>query len=263
MGLLLLVLAAVAGNERLFWYSNRAGLGGNLPFFNFPGPKLWVAGSVPELGTYYYYRSSGMLSRAALLALNLAAVWLVTLRPAEEGGRSARVLRPLTRWAAIAALGGAHGVAAGWAASTRQLADEYRSELFAALTVLCEMPATLLIYVYLAALAHGWLKRPRLRTQLASVGVLGPLLVGASFTAFVLAREHYPRRLSPPVLAASAAYGVVMFALAVWASVLLLSLAAALVRDRVLVATDRIGVEPGSEGTQGRVSECPTVAASA
>jgi hypothetical protein len=228
-GLVLMLLVAVHGNNRFLWYHTRSGLAGNLPFFNFPGPKLYVAGAVRELSHSYW---QGEISHAAFLALNITAVWLITLR---TGGPSQRsFLRPLTRWVAIGAFGAAFGLSGGWAAFTRQLAGEFRSELFLMLTLPLELPATVLLYAYLARLARRELQRPRLRTQLALLAMLVPVLVCVSMAAFVQSRTLRGTEVSPHVLAASAAFGAAMFAAAAWAAVVVVSLAAALVRDRVL-----------------------------
>jgi hypothetical protein len=230
VGLVLLAILAVAGNDRILWYAPRNGLAGNLPFFNFPGPKVWTA-AVSE-GGYTYEYSSTLISRTALLAFNLAAVWLVTMRPCTGGRRS--VLRPLARWSAVGAVGAAMGVAAGWSGVSDMHDSPARNELFAAVTVAFELPATVLLYAYLAQFSLREMKRPGLRTGLAIVCVALPVMVVCSLSGFGLSRPPRGATHVPLVLAACGAYGTVIFAAAASACAMLLSMAGTLVRELAL-----------------------------
>ena len=46
VGLVLLPAVMIFGIDHVGWFTSRAGLGGNLPFYNYPGPKLWAAAAV-------------------------------------------------------------------------------------------------------------------------------------------------------------------------------------------------------------------------
>jgi hypothetical protein len=238
-GLALLVGVAVVGNDRVLWYPARAGVGGNVPFFNFPGPKLFAAAAVPELGRSYYW--DPVVSRTILVALNLAAFWLVTC---ELDRRRDVALRALVRWVPVLATGAALGFAHAYHAleqSPREffansLGGRYRSEFFAAVTVACELPATALLYLYLAKLAARAAPGTSLRRQFLAAAVAVPAVVLSSFAAFLLSRGHLSARASPAVLALGAAYGAAALASAAWAAALVLALAGALVRRRVVAA---------------------------
>ncbi|HZN68487.1 MAG TPA: hypothetical protein VFB66_24600, partial [Tepidisphaeraceae bacterium] len=197
-GLVLLVLVAVPGNDRVLWFNARVGLGGNLPFYNFPGPKLFAAAAVPELGQEQYWHP--IVSRTLLVALNVAAIWLLTTR---LDGREGWVLRGLVRWLPVASVGAALGVAGAWRASVPPSYSAYfvnplngplRSEFFASVTVLCELPVTVLIYAYLSRLAARYVGDGSLRPRLFRVAVVIPVLVMMSFMAFLHSREFRAQR---------------------------------------------------------------------
>jgi hypothetical protein len=117
--------------------SSRDAVGGTVPFFNFPGPKVLI-----QPLTYAYYP---VVSQFALDTLLL--VWLLTARGV---CRHESVLRPAARWAAVVLI----GLAIGWRLSDplfdRGLLPLHR----AAVIIVCiEAPLTLLLYLHLAVLA--------------------------------------------------------------------------------------------------------------
>jgi len=231
VGLVLFVTLPVFGNDLILWYTSRQGVGGNLPFFNFPGPKLWAAAIVPELGGRYYW--DPIVSRTALGAMNLAAIWLMTL---QLDGRESHLLRRLTRWLPVVMVGFALGLAAASRTMDRsdRVGADLRSEFFALTMVLCELPATVLIYLYLSTLASTYTRRLALKRNLVAAGFAIPALVGTSLVAFLLSKDFRAARAAPAVLALCGAYGALALAAAVWTGMLVLALAGALVRGHVL-----------------------------
>ena len=121
--------------------SSRDAVGGTVPYFNFPGPKVHV---LPLVGSSY--------SNAPQYALDgLLLVWLLTaaLRGAKGGGRDA-VLRLAARWAAVVLV----GLSIGWRLSDSQFERHgLRMQHLAVFVVGVEAPLTLLVYLHLAAVA--------------------------------------------------------------------------------------------------------------
>ena len=72
----------------------RAGLGGNLPFVNFPGPKVWCAEPLTEFRGQYEWPT--LLSRTAVVVMTLTSLWLIGT-PIDEKRND--WLRRLLRWA--------------------------------------------------------------------------------------------------------------------------------------------------------------------
>lgn len=239
VGLALLALSVIFGNEQVLWYVTRDAVGGNLPFYNFPGPKVWVSAAVPQLAQRYYWEP--LVSRVTLLALNLAAVWMITIAFDEASRRW--WLRRVLRWVAVAAVGVALGAAISWS-SVRQefdsLSRQFRSEYFAGVTVLCEVPATVLLYIYLARLAGRFGLATSVRRQFLSLSGVIIVMVGVSFLAFLLARSWIPQRRELFVLILCALYGALTFAAAVWATGLVLKLASCLFGLAVREGSTRI-----------------------
>ena len=112
-GLVLLPVVMVIGIDKLGWLTARRGIGGNLPFYNFPGPKLWAAAAVPELASGDYW--GPIVSRASLTVLNLLAFWLITVDPSagprSDESRATRLLRRTVRWLPVVVVGACLGFA--------------------------------------------------------------------------------------------------------------------------------------------------------
>ena len=117
--------------------SSRDVVGGNIPYFNFPGPKVLI---LPLTHSYY-----PDVSRFALDTLLL--VWLLTARGLT---RRESILRPAARWASVVLI----GLAIGWRLSDPQFEQRLLPlHRAAAITVCVEAPLTLLVYLHLASLA--------------------------------------------------------------------------------------------------------------
>lgn len=249
-GLVLLPVVMVIGLDRVGWYTARRGVAGNLPFYNYPGPKLWAAAAVPELGQRDWWNS--IAARAVLTALNLAAFWLVTVDPGRDTpiapARGEGALRRLTRWLPVLAVGAALGCASMASEPSRyydRVELQNRTKFFAAVTVACELPATVLLYAYLGLLARR-LGRGELAGRFAVLAVLVVMLVGVGLSALVLSRRLQgahtdgladaviQARHSPALLAAAGAYGAMALAVATWAVVSMLSLARTIFARRMV-----------------------------
>jgi hypothetical protein len=239
-GSVLLLAVMALGLDQVMWSTTRTGIGANLPFVNFPGPKVWAsAGVVPRNGRYTW---EPLVSRATLIALNLAAVWLLA------GGSNARLYR-VARWLPVLSV----GVALGLTAANRygNLADDttgvYRSRIFAVVTVLGDVPATVMLYALLARLAQN-LDRPKLANQFRLLAAVVAALIVATLGWFLRARFPRTAQFAPAPLGFAAAYGAISLCAAAWATAAVCSLAG--------VAARRVMTTPESEpprGEAGRV----------
>lgn len=177
-------------------------VGGAIPYFNFPGPKVHV---MPLVHNYF-----PTVSRFPLDALLI--VWLMTARGI---GRPDRSTRSAARWAAVVLI----GLSVGWRLSDSHFdAGILPLHHAAVLTVAVEAPLTLLVYVHLATLARD-LGARRLATQL---GVLALAVTGLLLTPAVgwYAFRGLPRRAfdSGPALLASGVYVAAALAVALLAA---------------------------------------------
>jgi hypothetical protein len=226
-GLLLLLITMIAGNDMVFWISTRWGLAGNLPFVDFPGPKVWAGAAAIE---QFSWRS--MLTGNELITLNLLAIWLIAtpLRPL-GGGNDGETLRAWTRWLPIFLIGGlmCAGSSAKIPAAFDSLDDRYRSELFATATLACELPASVLLYLLLARIATE-VRAPTIARQLKVQLVLMVLVMASSLIAFVLSRDHRSQRFSYTVLTLCALYGGLAMTIAAWATTTIVALGAVLLQ---------------------------------
>jgi hypothetical protein len=125
------------------WRSGRAGFMGDVPMFNFIGPKVMAPVVNFEMPYYYQDASSAILTQIT----GLAAVWLMTTAPSQE--KSGRRLRRMARWAATLAVAMPLGMRLGywW--------KEADASYLTAFAVCCETPATILLYLYLAQIASS------------------------------------------------------------------------------------------------------------
>jgi hypothetical protein len=230
-GLLLLLVVTVLATDEAPWSATRQYPSGNLPFYGFPGPRLVAA--TPFLGRLSNW--DPLVSCMTLVALNLAAVWLITLRPA---GAPRDRLRPLTRWASVFATGAALATATAWESMEghggRFLRSGLRPEFFALATVLCQVPPTILLYACLARIAVSEANAPALARRFIRLTIGIPALVTASFLVFLAVRKVRFDSAAPALLAFSGVAGAVQLVVAVWAAAAVAALAATLVRARVL-----------------------------
>jgi hypothetical protein len=240
-GLMLLIVCMLLGNEMVLWYHARIGVAGSLPFFNYPGPKVWATAIVPELGGAQYWNE--LRSTSLLALLNITAVWLLTLRigPDAEVFPEPRLhprpdltelLRLAARWSAVLAVGAAAGCVAGWQAlrsDNYYLREEGRGKFFAIALLTCELPATLLLYWHLAAtarrLGHAMLAD---RIKRATVAIL--MLMGGALLAFAVSRRFANHRADTIVIAMCGAYGAAQVLVAIRMTALLATLAGILLR---------------------------------
>ncbi|MEM1012652.1 MAG: hypothetical protein AAGI46_10595 [Planctomycetota bacterium] len=127
-------------------------LGGSLVVVNFPGPKVWAAMLVQRsVGNYPGHWGVTGVVASVQTAL---AIWLVTSpRPARDFHHG-ETLRRLARWGTTALL----GAGIGMTLSTQGIhwwSNDGRESFFVLLVCGVELPATLLLYLYLVRLASG------------------------------------------------------------------------------------------------------------
>ncbi len=122
---------------------SRAGLLGNVPTLNFPGPKV-VA---PLYGNIDEYDDESAPPGAAPL-LNLLAIWLITCPFAGDGAIPA--LRRWARWSATIALALPLGIQLGLTADQRPISPSYTATF---IIIFCEVPSTILVYLHLSRIA--------------------------------------------------------------------------------------------------------------
>jgi hypothetical protein len=181
----------------------RAAVLHELPFFNYVGPKVFgtYLGEASNYGRFNRYYNLTSVPLFWTTALTLLAVWMMT----GTGGR----LRHATRWWPILAIGGIVGavVAIGPIRNeaTRVLSQESKYLLLT--TLLCELPATLLLYLHLATLAashDSGVARGLRRAGWAAASLTGLCVLVALSTLLGDGWVWYEwRRTTPWVLAAA------------------------------------------------------------
>ena len=217
-GLVLLLLCVIVGNDHISWMTTRSGLAGNLPFVNFPGPKVFASAALTEFPTHWRLSTWGpMTSRMTLIVLNLAAVWLIAT-PLRSASREGRMLRTLNRWIPVAIIGAAITCITGLHRGMNDQIDpeSLRTEIFAAATVMCELPATILLYMLLARVAEDC-NKPRLAMQFRGICLVIVTLVATALLAFVVSRRFLDQRNARIFLAIASAYGAGALLAAAWA----------------------------------------------
>jgi hypothetical protein len=215
-GCALLVVVMILGLDHVLWIGSRASTGGNLPYVNFPGPKIWAAAGV--VPTSHGYAFDPLVARTTLLALNLIAVWLLTAAAAPSR------LRTLARWVPVVSVGVMLGlVGQSYSRQTIRwyVGVDYTSQFFAFVTVVCEVPATLLLYLLLARLARDR-RLPSLAGRLKALGVAVTLFVVAGIATFALRRTGIADRHA---LLIGAAFGAASLTVAAWCVAAVLSFA--------------------------------------
>jgi hypothetical protein len=213
-GLVLLLLCVILGNDQISWMTTRAGVGGNLPFVNFPGPKMWAGAAINETADRWLQFSWGpILSRVTLMTLNLAAVWLVAMPIRND--RSGAILRTLNRWLPVATFGAAVTLVRGVSAGMEDDAASFRTEFFAAATVFCELPATILLYILLARVAEDC-NQPRLALHFRGICFAVVALGSTALLACVISKHALYRRGDWPFLVIASGYGAGALLAAAW-----------------------------------------------
>ena len=176
-GLLVLGLASFVMLGVTAYMRFRADWGGSLPILNYVGPKIWGAGLLQRsIGTAPgAWGVDG--TRFGLLAA--VGVWLITLpRPAERDGEPLWSLRRLCRWGTLVPLGAVLGLllsedgVLAWEDGAR---DDYHLLLLSVV----ELPATMLLYLYLRHIAVA-LKDRALATSLRWVSALIPAVMAGA-----------------------------------------------------------------------------------
>ena len=232
-GLILLLLVTIQGNDQVLWMTARLGVGGNAPFVNFAGPKIWCAGTLTEFRGRYEYQP--LFGRTMLVTLELLAAWLIAT-PIDAGARRDR-LRRAVRWSPPLMLGAAIFAMGAFVARANDLrggdlVEKVRSELYVLLMIGCELPLTLLLYALLARLAREY-GRPGLARQFVAIAIVAMAMMLFSVATFALSHHFLPHRSSLWVMAVFACYGGVALAAAVWATTAVLSLARAVAFDPI------------------------------
>jgi uncharacterized membrane protein len=224
-GAILFVVLMVLGNDLVLWMFARQGLGANLPFMNYPGPKVWAGVTLGTASRYYMW--DPFVTRTSFLFLHLVALWLITV-PLREGDTSC--LRRWVRWLPTVCLGAGTGAILAFENlyPLNESRGSLRSEIFALMTITLELPATLLLYAMLARVADE-AGSERLGRTFRRIAWAIPLFVGTSFALFALSRWLRPLSDTPVVMIVCAVFGGAAFTVAAWATGALLRLAGALI----------------------------------
>jgi len=198
----LLIVVMMLGLDQVLWTGARSATGGNLAFVNFPGPKIWAAAGLVSVS--HSSEWNPLVSQATLLALNLAVVRLLS------SAANPSQVRRLARWVPVLAIGCALGVRGYWG-----------NRFYAVVSVVCEVPATLLLYLLLSQLARE-LDRVSLAWKLRTLGILVSIFVLGGVGMFGLSRTTLS---NDEARAIGAIYGMATITLAVWCVAAVLSLA--------------------------------------
>ncbi len=204
VGLVLLLWSTSSGFDLAFRQSSRNGLAGNVPFLNFPGPKVVSTraaaalhtehGDVDGLPSYLWPLMSQLL---APVFMNLLGVWLVTAKdtPANNNtpARPRLRWRGPARWAATVAVAGPIGFV-----MSRTWNDAVSASRTNALViVLFEAPATCLLYLHLAQLGSEGTRK-----NLKRFAWIAPVVMCVPLTAFALSASlrHWHSSMSISIL---------------------------------------------------------------
>jgi hypothetical protein len=213
-GLALLLVCVLLGNDHISWMTTRSGVGGNLPFVNFPGPKLWAAAAINESADRWLQLAWGpLVNRMTMIAINLTVFWLLAVP--SRGERSGAIIRFFARWLPIATFGAAIALIHGINASLQYDPDSFRTEFFAAATICCELPSTILLYVLLARIAEDC-DEPRLARHFRGICFAIVALVSTALLAFVISKHALYRRGDWPFLVIASGYGAGALLAAAW-----------------------------------------------
>jgi hypothetical protein len=167
----------------------RSAIGGNWPMINVIGPKIWGVPLVASLERPQWQRwdDGAATATVAGVLLVVACVWLITIRRPDtlESWRSPR---RVARWGATILVGTAIGIVIGFGREGAVVrAHSIYSAFTLPLTMFVEGPATLLVYLYLAAIARRQ-SDPSLARHLSWAGLLAVMLILGGNGMFFLSR---------------------------------------------------------------------------
>ncbi len=220
-GLALLLVAMLCGNDQVIWMYVRDGLGGNLPFFNYPGPKLWAAATLADGNAVFWHP---LVSRVTLLMIELAAVWLITIP------RDRSLARPLVRWLTTFMVGATLAAVPIGRHLLHLDASVHRTQVFESLTFLFELPTSVLLYVLLARIAADS-GRAELARRFRMVAGLMVIMVVVALVMCATSTRYYEVRRSLVVIALCAIYGAATLSVAAWATAGVIGLIGAVLSD--------------------------------
>jgi hypothetical protein len=195
----------------ILWRPLREGLFGSMYMINFPGPKVFA--TPPFLYAYYYYSGGdAAISQLEATALGLMSIWLVTASVVDR--RISGRLRNWTRWVATIAVAAPIGATMGM----EGLLSRSPTVCHAFIVIFCEVPATVLLYIYLARVAAVFGGPAK---TLARVGVAVPFVAGIPMVALVFAVKLAKWRMWPgtALLAGADAVLAVSVAIVAWSAV--------------------------------------------
>lgn len=183
----------------------RDDLGGTLPLLNFPGPKVWAMSHLQRIVGDYV---TGLGAGGAWWGwVNLLAIFLLTSpRSRRAWDESTLDPRRLARWAAV--LGG--GAFFGLTLIGRDLnVNQPGFWKFALAAVACELPGTVLLYLYLGRLAGSLGDEGAKRMLWWAGGLAGAVMLAAA--AMLLPQVAAMRQFDGEsvVQALAAGYGAV------------------------------------------------------
>ncbi len=220
----------------LAWMPRRASVLGDLPFFNFLGPK--VLGDYIARFSYVSggsYRTSSVVRNTPLLlmTLDLLAIWLMTTTSAP--GVWPRRLATMVRWYPTLLVGAfmAIGLAIGPLTNDANAVLSRQSKFMLLLIASIELPTTLLLYLHLAFLAdHA--KQRKVAHGLLLSGAAAALLMAASLSVALLTdvskRVWLEWQDTPTWFVAAAVLGAAVMTTSFYATWQVLRLMATLIR---------------------------------
>ncbi|MEM7807176.1 MAG: hypothetical protein AAF561_03605 [Planctomycetota bacterium] len=155
-------------------------LGGSLVIVNFPGPKVWAAMLIQRsVGNYAGYWGVTGVVAAVQTAL---AIWLITSpRPARDFHHG-EMPRRFARWGTTVLLGAGIGMTLS-TLGIHWWSNDGRESFFVLLVCGVELPATLLLYLFLVRLASG---DERAATSLRLAGWIAVPLIAMAGAAMLL-----------------------------------------------------------------------------
>jgi hypothetical protein len=181
----LLTIPFTAGES--LWQGGRRASGGDVPYVNFIAPKINVASIA--VGRWDAYQP---IHNVVSLAVQTLAVWLMTRQPSRFAPfRRTRVLASATRFLVTLAT----GAAVGWSLWLPARWDDelyllHRAQILIAFTLICEVPATLLFYWYIAGVAERF-GLPRMRDRLRVLSIEVGVLTALPLAYFALAQAEF------------------------------------------------------------------------
>jgi hypothetical protein len=192
LGLLLLLSTMPLLMPCALTYSELASAGLPLTLLNFPGPKAW-GGPLVRFGSDYI-ESGVLIAIGAGIIINTLGVWLVAA-PGRTPGERPLSMRRWLRVYIMAAVPCVWSLMMPWFMSLP--ADDRYHAMIA--VVLIELPATVMLYLYLGRVARNELRDPALAKRaarlawlaaglqaLAAVALSGIIEIGAAMATVLL-----------------------------------------------------------------------------